>query len=155
VLHRLGHAIATAFEDGFVRNQPLPLTVSGWRADFTTATSKAPITMRLAFAPALAARLISAATNPAMAESPLLRDRDACWERVYDDAHLKAHPEQRVVQIRLFHPPSRWRSPAASPNGAPVVGVLNRERMDRSSSAAMTSRSIRPHLPGRSGRKML
>jgi hypothetical protein len=48
-----------------------------------------------------------------MAESSLLPDRDACWERIYDDAHLKAHPRQQVVQIRLFHPPSRWPQPAS------------------------------------------
>jgi hypothetical protein len=29
-----------------------------------------------------------------------------------DDAHLKAHPKQQVVQIRLLHLPSRWPRPA-------------------------------------------
>ena len=47
-----------------------------------------------------------------MAESQLLPDRDTCWERIYDDAHLKARPRQQVVQIRLFHLPSRWPRPA-------------------------------------------
>ena len=46
------------------------------------------------------------------AESQLLPDRDTCWERIYDDAHLKAHPRQQVVRIRLFHLPSRWPQPA-------------------------------------------
>jgi hypothetical protein len=68
--------------------------------------------MRLAFVPALAAPLILAATTSVMAESPLLPGRDACWERIYDDAHLKSHPRQQVVQIRLFHLPSRWPRPA-------------------------------------------
>jgi hypothetical protein len=73
---------------------------------------KAPLTMQLTFVPALAVPLILAATNTVIAESPLLPDRDACWERIYDDAHLKAHPRQQVVQIRLFHLPSRWPRPA-------------------------------------------
>jgi hypothetical protein len=47
-----------------------------------------------------------------MAESQLLPNQDTCWERIYDDAHLKAHPRQQVVQIRLFHLPSHWPRPA-------------------------------------------
>jgi hypothetical protein len=50
--------------------------------------------------------------SPVMAESPLLPDRDTCWSRIYDDAHLKAHPRQQVVQVRLFHLPSGWPQPA-------------------------------------------
>ena len=42
----------------------------------------------------------------------MLPDREACWERIYDDAHLKAHPRQQVVKIRLLHLPSRWPQPA-------------------------------------------
>jgi hypothetical protein len=68
--------------------------------------------MQLSFVPVLAASLILAATTMVMAESQLLPDRDTCWERIYDDAHLKAHPRQQVVQIRLFHLPSRWPRPA-------------------------------------------
>jgi hypothetical protein len=68
--------------------------------------------MRLTFVHAMAAPLILAATNMVMAESQVLPDRDACWERIYDDAHLKAHPKQQVVQIRLLHLPSHWPQPA-------------------------------------------
>jgi hypothetical protein len=74
--------------------------------------AKAPVTMRLNFVHAIAAPLFLAATAPVMAESQLLPDRDACWERIYDDAHLKAHPRQQVVRIRLRHLPSRWPQPA-------------------------------------------
>jgi hypothetical protein len=68
--------------------------------------------MRLTFVDAIAAPLFLAATAPVMAESQLLPDRDACWERIYDDAHLEAHPRQQVVRIRLLHLPSRWPQPA-------------------------------------------
>jgi hypothetical protein len=33
-------------------------------------------------------------------EAPKLRTR-ACFTRLYDDAHLKAHPHQKVVEIRI------------------------------------------------------
>ncbi|TCR68725.1 hypothetical protein [Bosea sp. BK604] len=61
--------------------------------------------------------LIIAAMVPAVlalpaAGRPLERElppkRDACWERVYDEAHLGAHPGQKVARIRLVHLPSRW-----------------------------------------------
>jgi hypothetical protein len=80
---------------------------------FHYSPEKAPITMQLTFVPVLAAPLILAATTFVMAESPLLPNRDTCWERIYDDAHLTAHPRQQVVQIRLFHLPSRWPRPAS------------------------------------------
>jgi hypothetical protein len=48
-----------------------------------------------------------------MAGSRLLPDRDTCWERTYDDAHLKAHPRQQVVRIRLVHLPSPWPQAAS------------------------------------------
>jgi hypothetical protein len=67
--------------------------------------------MQLPFVRMLAAPPILAATTGVMAESQLLPNRDTCWERIYDDAHLKAHPEQQVVRIRLFHLPSRWPRP--------------------------------------------
>jgi hypothetical protein len=67
---------------------------------------------QLSFIPMLAAPLILAATTTVMAQSQLLPNRDTCWEHIYDDAHLKAHPRQQVVQIRLFHLPSRWPRPA-------------------------------------------
>jgi hypothetical protein len=71
-----------------------------------------PTSMRLAFISMLTAPLFLAAATTVMAESQRLPDRDTCWERIYDDAHLKAHPRQQVVQIRLFHLPSRWPRPA-------------------------------------------
>jgi hypothetical protein len=81
-----------------------PLEAIIWRARFWGEL--------LAFAPALVASLILAATTMVRAESPLLPDQDACWERNYDNTHLQAHPKQQVVQIRLFHLPSRWPQPA-------------------------------------------
>ena len=68
--------------------------------------------MKFPVAPFLAAPFILAATTMVMAESRVLPNQDTCWERIYDDAHLKAHPQQQVVQIRLFHLPSRWPQPA-------------------------------------------
>ena len=68
--------------------------------------------MQLTFAPVLAAALILAGATMVMAESQVLPNRDGCWERVYDDAHLKAHPMQQVVRIRLFYLPSRWPPPS-------------------------------------------
>jgi hypothetical protein len=80
---------------------------------FRDSHDKAPIIMQLPLGSLLAAPLILAATTPVMAESQLLPNRDTCWERIYDEAHLKAHPRQQVVQIRLFHLPSRWPRPAS------------------------------------------
>jgi hypothetical protein len=80
---------------------------------FQDSHEKALITMQLTFVPVLAVPLILAATTVVMAESPLLPNRDTCWERIYADAHLKAHPRQQVVKIRLFHLPSRWPQPAS------------------------------------------
>ena len=152
---------------------------------------KAPLAMKLTVAPILAAPLLLASTPMVMAQSQVLPNRDACWERIYDDAHLKAHPMQQVVRIRLFHLPSRWPQPAsgvtfvaleinlrtrtrangrvdyslggfasrakagcaASRNGARGRGGSKAERMEGSSSATVTSPSIRPHPPQRSGRK--
>ena len=44
--------------------------------------------MRLAFISMLTAPLFLAAATTVMAESQRLPDRDTCWERIYDDAHL-------------------------------------------------------------------
>lgn len=41
---------------------------------------------------------------PAMAaplEKQLPPGKDACWERIYDGAHLAAHPGQKVIAIKL------------------------------------------------------
>src|SRR3984885_767722 len=73
---------------------------------------KAPLAIQLTFAPVLAAALILAGATMVMAESQVLPNRDGCWERVYDDAHLKAHPMQQVVRISLFYLPSRWPPPS-------------------------------------------
>lgn len=32
----------------------------------------------------------------------------ACWSKVYDEGHLKAHPKQRVTAIKLVHLPDDW-----------------------------------------------
>lgn len=46
---------------------------------------------------------------PAMAEDMLVEQRDgarACWQRLYDPAHLASHPDQQVVQMTFgiaFH----------------------------------------------------
>jgi hypothetical protein len=52
---------------------------------------------------ALAALVMSgpapAAANPL--EKELAALSNSCWERTYDAAHLKAHPGQKVVRIRL------------------------------------------------------
>jgi hypothetical protein len=62
---------------------------------------------RLAWLSAFAfilAQPILAAGHPLEKELPT--DRRACWERIYDEAHLKAHPKQKVTAIRLMHEPS-------------------------------------------------
>ena len=60
------------------------------------------------------------AALPAMAR-PLERElplkRDACWERTYDDAHLRANPQQKVTKIRLVHKPGNWQ---AEPHAVPL-----------------------------------
>ena len=42
-----------------------------------------------------------AAARPLEAELPTRGE--ACWQRIYDAAHLKAHPKQMVARIRLTH----------------------------------------------------
>jgi hypothetical protein len=80
---------------------------------FADSHEKMPLLMKFAFVAVLAAPLILFAATEVMAESPLLPDRDTCWERIYDAPHLKAHPRQQVVGIRLLHLPSRWPRPAS------------------------------------------
>jgi hypothetical protein len=65
---------------------------------FHDSHEKMSIKMQLPLVPLLAAPLVLAATTMVMAESQLLPDRDTCWERIYDDAHLKSHPRQQVVR---------------------------------------------------------
>ncbi len=51
--------------------------------------------------------LLAIATMEAALARPLERelppDRSACWERLYDAAHLGAHPRQKVVEVKLVH----------------------------------------------------
>lgn len=68
--------------------------------------------------------------GPAQAR-PLERElppaQAACWERVYDAAHLAAHPRQKVARIRLVHLPQSW--PEAGQGSFYVALYLNlRER---------------------------
>jgi len=57
--------------------------------------------------------VVLAAALPAMAR-PLERELppklDACWERAYDEAHLRANPQQKVTKIRLIHKPGNWQA---------------------------------------------
>lgn len=53
----------------------------------------------LAILATLAGLHVPAAANP-LKES-LAADGNSCWERTYNGTHLKAHPKQRVVKIRL------------------------------------------------------
>ncbi len=52
--------------------------------------------------------LASAGARPLEEELP--PTRAACWERRYDEAHLAAHPQQKVARIRLVHLPDTWRA---------------------------------------------
>ncbi|HEY7747071.1 MAG TPA: hypothetical protein VH933_00120 [Aestuariivirgaceae bacterium] len=59
----------------------------------------------------LSAIALSLFTVPVQsAESPLSTelppDQTTCWERVYDEAHLKKHPLQQVTAVKLLHQPS-------------------------------------------------
>ena len=50
------------------------------------------------------AAFITLGLAPALAnplEKELAGLSNTCWERTYDEAHLKAHPSQRTVKIRL------------------------------------------------------
>jgi hypothetical protein len=66
----------------------------------------------------LIALLAIVTTQPALArplERELPLNRSACWERIYDAAHLSAHPRQKVAEIRLVH--------IASPGGQDPAGL--------------------------------
>lgn len=58
---------------------------------------------------------LPAASRPLESELPL--KRAACWERSYDEAHLKAHPRQKISRIRLVHLPETW-------SGAPPESIF-------------------------------
>lgn len=66
----------------------------------------------------IASGVAALAALPAVAR-PLDRElplrRVACWERVYDAAHLAAHPRQTIAEIRLVHTPS--------PDGGDAAGL--------------------------------
>ncbi len=68
--------------------------------------------MRLPLVFALLATANAAEARPLERELPL--KQEACWERHYDAAHLAAHPQQRVAQIRLVHLPESWHEAAQS-----------------------------------------
>lgn len=42
------------------------------------------------------------AASAAPLEKELPVGKDACWERIYDAAHLAAHPGQKVVNVKLI-----------------------------------------------------
>lgn len=72
-------------------------------------------------AAALSALLVAA--SPTLArplESELPAKRDACWERAYGEAHLRAHPQQQAAKIRLVHKPNTWQ---AEPHAAIYVAL--------------------------------
>ena len=49
--------------------------------------------------------LVAAGSSPALSETraPIFTaDRDACYGRVYDQAHLKAHPRQKVTSFHVM-----------------------------------------------------
>jgi hypothetical protein len=117
--------------------------------------------MQLTFAPVLAAALILAGATMVMAESQVLPNRDGCWERVYDDAHLKAHPMQQVVRIRLFYLPSRWPPPSlgvtfvalemnlrARTMGAMRLTTVSGDSASRALAACAASRNGAPGVSG-------
>lgn len=61
------------------------------------------MSLRLA---AFSALCVLSLTSPAAArplEDELPLQGEACWQRIYDAAHLKAHPKQKVAHIRLAH----------------------------------------------------
>lgn len=71
------------------------------------------------------------AAVPAMAR-PLERElppkRAACWERSYDEAHLRTNPPQKVAKIRLVHKPDTWR---AEPHVAVYFNLRQRTTTNR------------------------
>lgn len=68
----------------------------------------------------------AAAARPLEAEFP--KTGDSCWERVYDDAHLAAHPKQRVTRVQLHHLGSRW-SDGGADGFYLLLGVNLRKRL--------------------------
>lgn len=64
------------------------------------------------------------------AEIPKARSR-ACFTRVYDAAHLKAHPNQHVVEIRIsahYDPVERMRKDTDAPRGKWGYAIRSRLR---------------------------
>ncbi len=56
--------------------------------------------------------LVAAGSSPALSETraPIFTaDRDACYGRVYDQAHLKAHPRQKVTSVHVMRSLERRR----------------------------------------------
>lgn len=81
--------------------------------------------MRLVCAVALAVAVLPVTSPPAVAQSVFDRlsgpasDRDPCYARAYDGAHLERHPRQRVERISL----KRQRVDVAAENNARTFSV--------------------------------
>ena len=63
-------------------------------------------------------------------EAPTARSR-ACFTRVYDAAHLKAHPKQHVIEIRIsahYDPVERERKDIDAPRSKWGYAILSRLR---------------------------
>src|SRR5258707_8795636 len=82
------------------------------------------MTSKIMMGAGLAAALLAAVIGTALADdTPKLTDlspdgADACFGRVYDAAHLKAHPHQKVARIFFFH----GHDPVSRPNEEPSIG---------------------------------
>lgn len=87
--------------------------------------------MRLPLTAAICCLAAFAQARPLERELPPARA--ACWERVYDAAHLASHPQQKVARIRLVHLPQNW--PEAGQSGfyvALYVNLRQRVKVDQS-----------------------
>lgn len=67
--------------------------------------------------------LLAAVDRAAFAEDRLTElspdGKDACFGRVYDAAHLKSHPQQKVARIFFYY----GRDPVSRPNEEPSTGI--------------------------------
>ncbi|TPN31742.1 hypothetical protein FKO01_15350 [Mesorhizobium sp. B2-3-3] len=77
---------------------------------------------RAVFTAGLGAALLGALSGPACADDALKltelspNGADACFGRVYDAAHLKAHPKQKVARIFFYY----GHDPVSRPNEEPA-----------------------------------
>lgn len=83
------------------------------------------MTSRIMVGSGLGAVLLAALVGTAFADdTPKLTElspngADACFGRVYDAAHLKAHPKQKVARIFFYY----GHDPVSRPNEEPSVGA--------------------------------